>query len=912
MGTPPSPEGADTASRQRRIYRFRLPRSRHLLRWLAITGGAWLLATAVGIGAASLLQRDLPQVQSLEDYAPPVLTRIYAGDGSLVRQFGEQRRLVVPLDDISPWFRQAIVSIEDSHFFEHPGVDLKAIVRAVWADILAGRKDQGASTITQQLARDLFLTKEKSWKRKMTEWVFALQMEKTYTKREILELYCNQIYFGHGFYGIEAATRFYYGKPASALTLDEAALLAGLVQRPNTYSPLRSPERTKRRRDFVLRRMVVEGYLTSAQAEAASNRPVAPKAAAGDGRETGLYFIEDVRRELVERFGESSLYDDGLEVTTTLEPGLQATVEQVLGRWLRTIDRRRGFRPVAENVIEDHGSEPEAWEDPAWTMVPRQDEARYGVVLEVQQDQAQVRLGEDLVGVLASKGADWTGESDLSKILKRGDRTLFVPLADPLDARENVPVSLDQEPQVEGAVVLLDPASGEILALTGGYDFNRSQFNRASQAQRQVGSSFKPMVYAAAMEQGLNPTELIHDDPTVFVDPQTGDLYQPENYERDYQGLMTLRTALEHSRNIPAVKLINNIGFKPVFDVAGRLGITTRLRPYPSLALGAVEVSLLEMTAAYGAFANGGLLLPPHMIREVRDRENRVRHQASPLASEALSPAVAYVVTQMLQGVIRRGTAASIRDFPVPAAGKTGTTDGHTDAWFIGFTPDLVCGVWVGLDHSESLGFRQSGARAALPIWNEIMRQAVSNRPAGEFIRPPEVKQAPVDAVTGLRAGIDTGCRDVLLESFSPGSPAQEQCGRLAHFRRQLPYFLQRLPLDEDLQLVLTRDQLDLLRDEEARHVRWLPRSRSLAINFGSLAMTVGVRIRNDSPFSTWGRFSSKVDDPGQVPVGRLLDNDQNILPDELPEPPEDVLPLDERRGLDGRRPSVMIIRPDR
>ncbi|TDI31934.1 MAG: PBP1A family penicillin-binding protein [Acidobacteria bacterium] len=900
-----------TGSRRPTRFIIRLSLGPHWRGWLAATLAAWVLAAAAGLGTASLLRQDLPQVQSLEDYAPPVLSRIYAGDESLLRQFGEQRRLVVGLNAISPWFRQAIVASEDSHFFTHPGVDLKAILRAVWADLLAGRKAQGASTITQQLAKDLFLTREKLWTRKLQEWVFALQMEKTYTKEEILALYCNQIYFGHGFYGIEAASRFYYDRSAAALTLDQAALLAGLVQRPNTYSPVRFPERARRRRDVVLRRMVSEGFITSAQAEAAQARAVVTHADAGAGSPHGLYFIEEVRKRLIAQFGEEALYQDGLEVATTMDPGLQKMVEEMLRDGLRTVDRRRGFRPVTENVLDDHGTEPEAWNDPTWSLLPSVGRAVYGVVLESAREKVRVRLGPDMEGVLDAGDALWTGEKDLRRLLKRGDRTLFTPLADPPADGGPVPVSLDQVPLVEGAVVILDPASGEVLALAGGYDYERSQFNRAIQARRQVGSAFKPLLYAAALEAGLTPADRIYDHPTVFIDPQTGNLYQPENYERDYMGLMTLRTALEHSRNIPAVKLINHIGFRPVFDLARRLGITTRLRPYPSLALGAVEVSLLEMTAAYGAFANGGLLLPPHLIRRVTDRDGKVRLAAAPAATEAVEPGVAYVLTQMLQGVIRRGTGASIADFPYPAAGKTGTTDAHTDAWFIGYTPSLVCGVWVGLDQSASLGFQQSGARAALPIWDRIMRAAMKGRPTAEFARPPEVSQAPVDPLTGSRAGVRSDCREVLLESFLPGTEPTTLCGRGLHFRQQLPYFLHMLPLDENQRLVLSREELDTLRDEEARYLRWLPLSHSLAITYGDTSLTVGVRLRDAGPFASWGRWRAP-QPPGQIPQGPLLQVEDDPVPEDLPEPPEDVLSLVERRGLDGRRPQVVIIRADR
>ncbi|MFQ5669804.1 MAG: penicillin-binding protein 1A [Acidobacteriota bacterium] len=886
-----------------------LPRRRRsgLRRWILLTLGCWTAATALGIGAASLVRRDLPEVLSLEDYEPPVLTRIYARDGTLVRELGNQKRLMVHLSDLPMAFRQAVIASEDADFYRHPGVDLSAILRAAWNDILARRKAQGASTITQQLARDLFLSKEKTWTRKLQEWLFALQIEKSYTKDEILEMYCNQIYFGHGFYGIEAASRFYFGKPASALTLDQSALLAGLVQRPETYSPVRNPELSRQRRDHVLRRMVREGDLTAAQAEAAAARPVAVRPRAGPRQQVGLYFLEEIRRKLVSLFGENTIYKQGLEVRTTLDVRLQALAEKALRQHLRRIGRGRGFRPITENVIEDKGLDPEQWVDPDGTIPRERGETARGVVLSVAADRAVVRLGS-LSAVLDRESVAWTGESDLRRLMKRGDVTLF-RLEKPADGREPARFSLDQEPAVEGAVILLDPGSGEILALVGGYDFHRSQFDRAVQARRQVGSAFKPFLYAAAIEKRFTPADLVFDGPTVFVDPTNGRLYQPENYERDYLGLITLRTALEHSRNIAAVKLINAVGYAPVFDVAHRLGIRAPLKPYPSLALGATEISLLEMTAAYGAFANGGLLLKPHFLRQVMDADRRQRFRTAPEASEALDPAVAAILTQMLQGVVRRGTAASISDFPRPVAGKTGTTDGHSDAWFIGFTPHLVCGVWVGLDQTETIGSGQSGARAALPIWNQIMREAVADRPPAEFPRPPGVTRVPIDPATGRRAAADTHCGQILLETFLQGTEPTARCGPIHHFRKSLPYFLQRLPVGDDLRLHLTQQQLDDLLEREGAFVSRLPLSGSLSVVYGSRALTVGLATQ-DAPswtFAVPGPPTGAVE--LDVPSGPLLETGPPVALDRLPEPDEDMIPLAERRGRDGRVPDVVVLK---
>jgi penicillin-binding protein 1A len=555
--------------------------------------------------------------------------------------------------------------------------------------------------------------------------------------------------------------------------------------------------------------------------------------------------------------------------------------------------------------------EPEEWEDPSWSGIPAAGQTVRGVVLDVSSSQARVRIGPDLEGRLEPEGAKWTGETDLSRLISRGDVTLF-RLEEDGEAAGVVRVALEQEPLVEGAVVVLDPRSGEVLALAGGYDFQRSQFNRAIQAKRQVGSSFKPFLYAAALEKGLTPTDLIYDEPTVFIDPQTGDLYQPENYERDYLGLMTLRTALEHSRNIPAVKLINEIGFRPAIDVARRLGVTSPLHPYPSLALGATEVSLMEMVSAYGAFANGGLLLRPHLLRHVRGRDGRATFSAAPEATEVMEPAVAYVLTQMLQGVVRRGTAASVSDFPRPVAGKTGTTDGHSDAWFIGYTPDLVCGVWVGLDQSESIGRGQSGGRVALPIWNEIMRAATDGTPVVEFRRPPEVIQVPVDPATGLRASVQTRCTQIHLESFLEGTEPLAACSRLQHYRASMPYFLQMLPLGEDLRLHLSAAELALLLERERSFLERDPLGSSLSAVYGGRAWTIGVTGHEEPAFGSFRSWRRETQPAAEAPTGPLLTAETAVILEDLPEPPEDVLPLDARRGLDGRLPSVVIIRPNR
>ncbi|HKQ97556.1 MAG TPA: PBP1A family penicillin-binding protein, partial [Candidatus Polarisedimenticolia bacterium] len=766
-----------------------------------------LVAFGVAVTAGStlgwLLTFDIPEVRRLQDWKPPVVTTLYSADGSMLQQFGAEKRIVVGLDQVPQSFIDGLVATEDSHFYDHVGVDPWGIARAIIKDIIHMRKAQGASTLTQQLARSLFLKPEKTWRRKLQEMVLALQIEKSFTKAEILAFYVNQVYMGHGRYGIESAARYFFGKPARDLTLAESALLAGLVQRPEAYSPVRSPERAMSRRNHVLHRMVQEKKLAREVASAAVKEPVVV-AKTQDDDSLAPYFVEEVRRYLDATYGEVALYQEGLEVHTTLDPVLQRAANDALFNGLRALDKRRGWRGNLRNLPKEN-LDPATWSHAGWTRTPEAGRIRWGVVTETAKTSATLRMGE-WSGHLGPDGVSWTGRSNLAQVLKVGDVAPFL-IKKVDEGRHVLEVSLEQEPDVEGAILVIDPPTGEIRALVGGWDFNRSQFDRATQSFRQAGSAFKPFVYAAALEAGYSLARTLFDEPTVFVDQATGDQYQPNNYYRKYYGTTTLREAMEESRNIVAVKLLNEVGYGRTIDTARRMGISSQLRPYPSMALGTMEVSLIDLTTAFSVFANQGVRVEPHFIRQVVDREARVRETSHPRIVEALRPDVAYLMTYLLEGVTEAGTgAAAARALNQVVAGKTGTTDDLADAWFVGFSPSLVAGVWVGFDQKKTLGEGETGAKAALPIWIDFMKAALDGQAAGKFTRPAKIVYAPVDRNTGLLATPDSHCPVTFLEAFVEGSEPTEPCSEAEHFRISLPYYLQRFPINRDLELDIDAD----------------------------------------------------------------------------------------------------------
>jgi penicillin-binding protein 1A len=821
-GTPPAPKSAGGDGPPPK----RLTRRRKIL--LGIVGTLLFGAAIAGGTLGWYLTFDIPEVKSLQDWKPPVVTTLYAADGQPLYQFGAEKRIVVDLDQVPQTFLDALIATEDAHFYDHVGVDPWGIARAVVQDVIHMRKAQGGSTLTQQLARSLFLKPEKRWRRKLQEMVLALQIEKSFTKREILAFYINQVYMGHGRYGIETAARFYFAKPAKDLTLAEAALLAGLVQRPEAYSPVRAPDRAMARRNQVLHRMVDEGKLKREVATAALKEPV-KVAKVADEDNIAPYFVEEVRRYLDATYGEVALYQEGLEVYTTLDPGLQHAANQAVFDGLRALDKRRGWRGAVDNLIKSN-KDPRTYVNGGWGRPPVAGRLRYGVVSEVGRTGAKVDLG-GWTAHLGNEGVKWTGKASVDKVLKNGDVAAF--LVQKIDEPTRLlAVALDQEPLVEGALLAIDPATGEVRALVGGWDFNRSQFDRALQSYRQAGSAFKPFVYSAALEAGYTLAQTIIDEPTVFVDKGTGDQYQPNNYYRKYYGVTTLREAMEESRNIVAVKLLNEVGYGRTIDTARRMGISSALRPYPSMALGTMEVSLWDLTTAFSVFANQGVRVEPHFIRQVVDREGRVRETVKPRVVEALRADVAYLMTYLLQGVTQEGTAAAAATaLDQAVAGKTGTADDLADAWFVGFSPSLVAGAWVGFDQKKTLGEGETGAKAALPIWIDFMKAAHQGKPAEKFTRPANVGYVPIDRKTGLLATSQSHCPSPFLEAFIEGSEPTQECSEMEHLRHSLPYYLQRYELSRGLELRIDPDTLARLVKQGSGDLELSPDGRDLVLH---------------------------------------------------------------------------------
>ncbi|HET8946066.1 MAG TPA: PBP1A family penicillin-binding protein [Candidatus Polarisedimenticolia bacterium] len=860
--------------------------SRRRKLWGGILIGALVVAGVAGSTLGWFLTFDIPEVKSLQDWKPPVVTTLYSADGKPLYQFGAEKRIVVDLDAVPQAFLDGLVATEDAHFYDHVGVDPWGIARAIIKDVIHMRKAQGGSTLTQQLARSLFLKPEKTWRRKLQEMVLALQIEKSFTKSEILNFYVNQVYMGHGRYGIEAAARFYFGKPAKELTLPESALLAGLVQRPEAYSPIRAPERATNRRNVVLRRMVEEKKVDRETATAAIKSPVVV-AKVQDEDNIAPYFVEEVRRYLDATYGEVALYQEGLEVYTTLDPALQRAANQAVFDGLRALDKRRGWRGVPRNLIKEK-EDPARFTHASWMRPPMVGRQRWGVITEVGKKDASVRLGE-WTAHLDAAGVKWTNKS-IEKLLKVGDLAPF--LVQKIDeGKKTLTVALDQEPDAESALLVLDPSNGEVRALVGGWDFNRSQFDRATQSYRQAGSAFKPFVYAAALESGYTLAQTIFDEPTVFVDQATGDQYQPNNYYRKYYGVTTLREAMEESRNIVAVKLLNEVGYGRTIDTARRMGISSALRPYPSMALGTMEVSLWDLVTAYSVFANQGVRVEPHFIRQVVDREGRVREEAKPRVVEAIRADVAYLMTYLLEGVTEAGTgaaAASALDRVV--AGKTGTTDDLADAWFVGFSPSLIAGAWVGFDQKKTLGEGETGAKAALPIWIEFMQAAHQGKPVEKFSKPANIAYTPIDRRLGKLATSDSHCPAPFLEAFIEGTEPTEACSEAEHFRASLPYYLQKFEISRDLELRIEPEVVARLVREGSGDLELAPDGKELILKGDDGSER---RLRLDLS------RGERKDLQAGLQVLQPIDAQQGATGGEVPV------------GIDGRPATIVPIKPD-
>jgi len=737
--------------------------------WVVVVCGLGLLFAA---GGAVYLLQGMPSVSSIETYRPNLASKLYTVDGREFAQFAVERRTLVPLSSVPKKLIQAVVAVEDSHFYQHHGIDWSGILRAMIKNIRAGRIVQGGSTITQQLARALFLTPERTFIRKLREVLLAMLIERKYSKQEIMELYLNQIYFGHGAYGVEAAARTYFGKDVSQLKLVECAMLAGLPRAPNRYSPLRHPERAKARRRHVLKRMLEEGFITQTEYQAALKEEL-QLVESVNFESPAPYFTEYVRKYLERRYGSRSIYRDGLRIYTTLDLHLQELAHAALRKGIRELDKRRGFRPIDEHtqLSPDIVPEPDLGKLEEGALYLGRIEAR-------TKDGLQVKVGA-CRGVVPRKYFAWVGKAATRKYLQPGARVVVQVLKAPAqDDGEEVEYvfSLEQQPEVQGAIVVLDPTTGYILAMDGGYDFALSKFNRATQARRQPGSAFKPIIYAAALEAGYTLGDILLDAPIIYRDEEKADDWKPANYYQRFYGPTTLRKALEHSRNVVTVKLLDKIGIQRAIQMARKLGISTPLAEDLSLALGSSGVSLLELTSAYGVFANSGVRLPPIAVRYVADSEGRILEERKPQPEEVLDARIAYLMASLLQGVVEHGTGWRARRIGRPLAGKTGTTNHYIDAWFIGFTPDLAAGVWVGLDEQKTLGPVETGSRAASPIWVDFMEKALEERPIKDFSPPPGIVRVSIDAQSGMLA--TEKCQQTLMEDFIAGTQPTEWCDK--------------------------------------------------------------------------------------------------------------------------------------
>jgi penicillin-binding protein 1A len=769
---------------------------------LAIVLGGLALGLGVFYGAYRVIKSDLPDISGPESFRPKRITRVYTESGELLREFAEERRLEVKYQELPQVLLQAIVATEDPRFFSHSGVDYRGILRAVKEDVIKlgrGRRPEGGSTITQQLARDLFLHREVSIRRKLKELFLAREIERRYSKEQILEMYCNHFFLGHGVHGVEAAARLYFGKTASALSLEEAAMIAGIFRGPSIYSPYNNPKRTLERRNHVLTRMAEAGYLSKEEAEEAKKKPLAVMPLRRTDPEFGAYFLEEIRKYVERNYGRDALYTAGLKIYATIDPVMQKYAEAALRKGLRDVENKlQGWRADKPNLIAQGKTEIEKeWLDTWETEKLETGEVADAIVLSTGRTEATVRI-KNYTGRLANSGIEWTKARFLDSLIKRGD--IIQVRVDSVDeAALEARCSLDQKPVRNGSFLAIEPQTGKIKAMVGGYSFRESQFNRAVQAPRQTGSAIKPFIYTAALENGFTPASRIVDEPVTFIDRWSGEPWTPRNYDRKYKGAVTLRIGLEESRNVVTAKLLDFLSPQVGVDYCRRFGITSPVYPYLSLSLGSFEITLLELVSAYSVFPNKGLRARPYFIARVEDNEGNVLEENLPESSEVISPQTAYMMTYLMQGVVSAGTGAQAARLGWPLAGKTGTTDDYSDAWFIGFSPSLCAGVWVGHDKKVTLGSRQTGAAAALPIWADFFEKVINDKktaapqgaepPEGEGVKPPvEDFEIPpnlvfvdIDRKTGfLLAPV---CRYPFREVFLPGTEPTRYCSHLEHMK---------------------------------------------------------------------------------------------------------------------------------
>ncbi|WP_263368197.1 penicillin-binding protein 1A [Edaphobacter bradus] len=670
---------------------------------------------------------DLPQIDDLTRYRPNTTTELLDVHGRVFGSFALERRVAVPYSEFPPVLKQAILSIEDKSFESNWGVNLFRAIGAAYRDLHAKGRAQGASTLTMQLARNLFLSSEKTYARKIQEVILSMQIERRFTKEQIFELYANQIYLGRGTYGFEAGSEYYFSKHVKELTLPEAALLAALPKGPEYYSPVRFPDRALKRRNLVLSEMESDGKITKAQAQAAMAAPLGLHVESPPNT-IAPYFVEEVRRQLEKEFGVEEVHGAGLKVYTTLDLDLQTVANKAVQDGAAAYERRHGWKGELENVVLE-GQDLGKYQHPDWSQPVEKGRYVHGVVVAVEPKRVTVKLGAK-DAVLTPDDWKWTQNEDGDSFLKNGDLVYVHIVSEEEDG--SLKATLEQDTGAQAAMMAVNNADGEVLAMVGGRDFALSQFNRATQAERQVGSSFKPYVYTTAIEAGAKPTDIIVDGPTTFPTPSGP--YTPHNYESDYKGAMTLINAFAESRNIPALKLAARVGIRKVIETAHDFGVTSDIPAFLPIAIGAADISLYEQVGAYSVFPNDGIRIEPHYIRKVVQADGLPLDEQPPQVDEVISVETARTMMQLLEAVVQHGTAASAgAQLKHPLGGKTGTTNDFTDAWFLGFSPSVTCGTWIGFDDRRSLGEKETGARAALPMWIDFMRAAIANKPNEAF-----------------------------------------------------------------------------------------------------------------------------------------------------------------------------------
>jgi len=745
----------------------------------------------ISIAAAAFIvytnaNKDLPDVLTLKNYKPNLITEVYDDGNKLISEFYIERRVLLPLNNIPPVMKLATLAVEDDQFYKHKGFNFKRIAGALWSNIKAGGVVEGGSTITQQITKTMFLTPERTLFRKIREAILAARIERNFSKDEILEIYLNQIYYGHSAYGVEAAALVYFGRHVNELTLPEIAMIAGLPRAPKLYSPYFSPERAKNRRNHVLRRMESLDYITHEEAEGAVKSELKLKERE-ERKNFAPYFSEYIRQYVEDKYGSSGLYKGGLKVYTTLKMEYQEAAESAVEEGLREIDKRLGYRgpfgnvkPLGQYIDWRKVDEIELKNFPDGRE--KNGNRTLGIVAEVTPEKALV-FAKDIKGYIYVKDMEWAHKHDTAvdalsfgkvknaeEVLKTGD-IVDIKILEEKDKKGNLKFALEQEPVIQGALLCIEPATGFVRAMVGGYDFDKSKFNRAIQAQRQPGSAFKPIVYSASFEKGFTPASVFIDSPVIFEEKDEEN-WKPANFEEKFYGPTNLRTALTHSRNVITVKLLQSMGVRHMLEYARRLGIKSYLTPDLSLALGTSGVTLYELTSAYGVFSNKGIKTEPMVIKSITDKDGNLLEENKPREEKVISEELAFITTNILQSVVQEGTGWRAKALGRPVAGKTGTTNNYMDAWFLGYTPDLIAGVWVGMDKDEPIGKNETGARAASPIWVSFMEKALKGMPAKSFQIPTGVVFTKIDKKTGLLATPET--TDMALECFIEGTEPTE------------------------------------------------------------------------------------------------------------------------------------------